>query len=430
MWQRKQHKQYFSVVYLIILFRFNDKCLSDFVLQVLNHSSAILNVCRDDQLAVNYSDENITCVKCQVCPPGSGATVACGSVVPYNASIDCKPCMQGTFSDSFTSESCKPCSKCKSTEVLDAFCTNVSDTRCSCKACPKGYYRNQTTSQCLPCSQCCGNNLIIKQCANQGLAHTQSCGYQKRNQCLAKCWYDEVTVACKDGKTICLPCPVCMAGLGLTAPCGSIVSEETTVTCQRPLLGETFVSQQGVLQQCNVCPRGHEVLVNCSLDSDTICGNCTDGFYFEELSLSCQECFWCCKNDDTKDVKQCVRQAMSLVKKSDFLPVLLLQGHFPFLSVSQSPTLGQVQDHTNSQEPWRLEDKALVTSLAAVVTFALGCLIFKVRIKRPAASMKQNFMKKTLKGALEKEDVKVQTLKICRPENKVAQQNGSVASKS
>ncbi|KAJ7327370.1 hypothetical protein OS493_027060 [Desmophyllum pertusum] len=235
--------------------------------------------CQDDQHTVKLPDGNVTCMDCRTCPPGSGATTTCGSTVPYNAiSVECKECTPEHYSDSFSSEICKPCSKCMPDEVIVAKCTKLSDTRCSCKPCPKGYYRNHTMSKCLPCSGCClgaGVDVVVPQCVSQGMPHAQICSYHKRKPCMAKCWYDEITVVKHDGKNSCLPCPVCSNDFGLTKPCGCFIHDHDVLPkCERPTLGKTFVNQQGILKSCKICSTGQEVVVNCSANSDTICGGC------------------------------------------------------------------------------------------------------------------------------------------------------------
>ena len=255
---------------------------------------------------------NITCLNCPKCPPGSGSTVPCGGVVPYNTSVECKVCMPEHYSDSLSPESCKPCSTCMPDEVMVAKCTKVSDTRCSCKPCSKGYYRNETMSKCLPCSCCCldGMDVVVPECVSQGMPPTQSCSYHKSKPCRSKCWYDEMTVKKHGGKHSCLPCPVCSNEFGLTKPCGGVIYDDVVPKCERPTLGKTFINQQGILQTCKTCSTGEEVVVNCSAKSDTICGGCKPGFYYNDQSKSCEECFWCCSHSDSQTIKNCIREGM------------------------------------------------------------------------------------------------------------------------
>ena len=106
--------------------------------------------------------------------------------MPKNVPVTCKACESGEYSDSLSFGSCKPCSKCLPDEAIVAKCTNVSDTRCSCKPCPRGYYRNKTISKCLPCSSCCfvnDTNEVVPQCVSQGLPRSQVCSNLKRKPC-------------------------------------------------------------------------------------------------------------------------------------------------------------------------------------------------------------------------------------------------------
>ena len=273
---------------------------------------------------MEFSNGHLTCVKCPKCPPGLGSTVPCGSVLPVaqNVSVTCKPCLQGEYSDSMSSEDCKPCSKCLPDEAMVTQCTNISDTRCSCKPCPKGYYRNKTISKCLPCSECCldGTDEVVPQCVSQTIPRSQTCSYQKRKPCGSKCWFDEITVASRDGKYNCQRCPACSKESGLTVPCGSVVSEETFIGCERPSLGKTFVNQQGVLQSCNTCSLGQEVIQNCSSNVDTKCGGCKKGFYYNYHSKTCQECFTCCNRIYSDNIMKCIRERMPFVDLNKGFP--------------------------------------------------------------------------------------------------------------
>ncbi|XP_068718150.1 uncharacterized protein [Montipora capricornis] len=259
---------------------------------------------------------------CPKCPPGSGSTVPCGTTIPtrFNASEICKPCTVGEYSDSFSSESCKTCSKCLPNEIVEADCTSISDTRCSCEPCPKGFYRNETTFHCLPCSECVkGINEKVEQCARQKISGAQICGYRKRKLSGPNCWYDEITVLKRNGKHSCQACPVCSKVSGLTVPCGSIVREGISIACKRPTDGTTFVDKDGVLRPCSVCSPDQEVIRNCSSHFDTQCGRCKQGFFYNSYSKTCQECFSCCNHISSDDIINCIRKRMSFATLHDDL---------------------------------------------------------------------------------------------------------------
>ena len=271
-------------------------------------------LCPDGQLVVKLPSGDLSCENCPMCPPGFGVTLPCRNTdhVPSSTSMTCKACLPGEYSDSLSSESCKTCSKCLPDEEIVANCTVVSDTLCSCKPCPKGYYRNKTISKCLPCSSCCffdGTDKVVPQCVSQGLPPSQTCSYQERKSCTSKCWYDEITVLKRDGKQhSCQLCPVCSKNMGLTVPCGTITSEDKFIGCELPTLGKTFLNFQGVIQSCSICPPGQGVVANCSYKSDTSCGGCKEGFYYNPLSGSCQECFLCCSLSDSDAIIQCIKE--------------------------------------------------------------------------------------------------------------------------
>ena len=290
---------------------------------------------------IKSHNNDLFCVDCPVCPPGFGVTIPCGSSVPvsYNVSVACKPCVAGEYSDSLSSERCKPCSNCLPDELVVTSCSDISDTCCSSTRCPKGYYRNETVLKCLPCSECCGLDEVIPQCVGQKIPRTQTCGYQKRKSCGSECWFDEVTVVGRDGNQTCQPCPVCSKESGLTVRCGSVVREGVFVGCERPNLGKTFVNQQGVLQSCSICSLGQVVIDNCSSNCDTKCGGCKQGFYFDYHSKTCQECFSCCKYIDSDNITKCIRKGVFLAERND-----VFQARQPFLQRhSQS-----VQAHQDS----------------------------------------------------------------------------------
>ena len=132
---------------------------------------------------------------------------------------------------------------------------------------------------------------------------------QERKSCTSKCWYDEITVLKRDGKRhSCQLCPVCSKNMGLTVPCGTITSEDKFIGCELPTLGKTFLNFQGVIQSCSICPPGQGVVANCSYKSDTSCGGCKEGFYYNPLSGSCQECFLCCSLSDSDAIIQCIKE--------------------------------------------------------------------------------------------------------------------------
>ncbi|XP_068718148.1 uncharacterized protein [Montipora capricornis] len=289
----------------------------------LAFQTATPRVCREDQYAIKLPNRKKPfCMTCPKCPPGSGSTVPCGTTIPtrFNASEICKPCTVGEYSDSFSSESCKTCSKCLPNEIVEADCTSISDTRCSCEPCPKGFYRNETTFHCLPCSECVkGINEKVEQCARQKISGAQICGYRKRKLSGPNCWYDEITVLKRNGKHSCQACPVCSKVSGLTVPCGSIVREGISIACKRPTDGTTFVDKDGVLRPCSVCSPDQEVIRNCSSHFDTQCGRCKQGFFYNSYSKTCQECFSCCNHISSDDIINCIRKRMSFATLHDDL---------------------------------------------------------------------------------------------------------------
>ena len=209
----------------------------------------------------------------------------------------------------------------------------------------------------------------------QGMPRTQSCSYHKRKPCLAKCWYDEITVVKHDGKQICLPCPLCSDEFGLTKPCGSVVTDGAIPRCELPILGKTFVDQQGVLQSCKICSIGQKVLANCSTKSNTICGECMPGFYLNDHSKTCEECFWCCGFSDSRSIVNCIREGMASSENSQGLAT---QPRSPSLGLNEQ--FGQLQ--TVEQENYKVNSNELDKVTTVVVLSICFFLIWKA-ISRP-----------------------------------------------
>ena len=324
---------------------------------------------------MEFPNGDLICASCPKCPPGFGTTFPCGGTVPapHNFIVTCKPCMPGEYSDSLSSGSCKTCSKCLPGEAIQAKCSNTSDTLCSCKPCPEGYYRNKT--KCLPCSECCSHTMDeeVPQCVSQNIPRSQTCIYQKRKLCASKCWHDEITVVRLDGKHVCQPCPVCSKESGLTVPCGSTVHEEMFIACKRPILGKTFVNQQGVLQACSICSPGQEVIDNCSSNRDAKCGGCKEGFYYNYRSKTCQECFLCCNHLNSDAIMNCIRQGMLLAELKSGFPTRRFDP--PFEVPTQSV---QTNHESHFQRLLTLDEwKLFLGSILIILTFLVWNFTFR-----------------------------------------------------
>lgn len=364
-----------------------------------------LQVCRYNQHAVETPDGSFACVDCLKCPPGSGVTIPCGNKISHGASAECQTCAPGYYSDFYSSESCKPCSTCGLNEIMITRCSKTSNTQCKCKPCPEGYYQNQTLSKCLPCSGCCLGDLdiVVPSCLKQGMPRTQACSYHRKKPCLAKCWYDEITVVRDDGEQICLPCPACSDEFGLTKPCGGFVTDGAIPKCERPMVGKTFVNQHGTLQSCKICAIGQNIVANCSTKSDTICGECEPEFYLNDKSNTCEECFWCCRHNDRKSFIDCIKEVMMLKEPFSGLGLQLLFSSFALNSQS-----GWLQ--TTKQESSLVEYVKLDAFTAFIIGLCVGLIVYHIS-KRQGQTLKGKgrcpFLNNLEKGhglSLEKKD--------------------------
>ncbi|PFX12046.1 uncharacterized protein LOC111318904 isoform X2 [Stylophora pistillata] len=337
-----------------------------------------VHVCRHNQHALETPNGSFVCLDCLKCPPGLGITIPCGNKIPYSASVECRTCNPGYYSDSHSSESCKPCVTCGPNEIMVTACTETSDTRCRCKPCPEGYYQNQTLSKCFPCSGCCPGDLdvIVPQCLKQGMPRAQACRYRKKKPCSAKCWYDEITVVKNDGEQICLPCPLCSDEFGLTKPCGSVVTDGAIPKCELPIVGKKFVNQHGILQSCTNCALGQNTVENCSTKSDTICGECKLGFYLNAQSNTCEECFWCCRHSDSKSFIDCIKEARTFAETFSGLGLHLF--YSPFVLNRQSGKL-----HTEQHGGSLVEYVKLDTFTATLIGLGFALVLFHITKRRP-----------------------------------------------
>nr|XP_060638685.1 tumor necrosis factor receptor superfamily member 16-like [Anolis sagrei ordinatus] len=134
---------------------------------------------------------------CELCPPGFGASVPCGS-----ANTKCEPCQEGvTFSSVFSAtEPCWPCSPCPGNVPALEACAPTRDTVCAAR-CPRGHFQDlqpgangsRLGGRCVPCQLCPGGYGAAKPCSPSADTTCQKCppGY-----------YSEVKSAFEP----CLPC--------------------------------------------------------------------------------------------------------------------------------------------------------------------------------------------------------------------------------
>ncbi|RMX53360.1 hypothetical protein pdam_00018690, partial [Pocillopora damicornis] len=101
------------------------------------------------------------------------------------------------------------------------------------------------------------------------------------------------------------------------------------------MVGKTFVNQHGTLESCKICAIGQNIVANCSTKSDTICGGCEPGFYLNDKSNTCEECFWCCNHNDRKSFMDCIKEVMMLKESFSGLGLQLLFSSFALNSIKK-----------------------------------------------------------------------------------------------
>ena len=145
-------------------------------------------ICGKNQYTVTYSNGSFSrCLDCATCHAGYGLYPLCGTPIAYPPNnIHCKPCPNGTFSDTSDSAPCHSCQDCGEHEIIAAPCTKESDRKCS-GTCEKGYFfAKKAPHDCQQCSYCCfdGKDDEQPECIKQGLNATgRHCSGRLDKQC-------------------------------------------------------------------------------------------------------------------------------------------------------------------------------------------------------------------------------------------------------
>lgn len=133
--------------------------------------------CKDNEVTwrSNTAEQNDTCLSCIDCPDGMEPSIPCGTVAKYGTHLHCVACREGTYSDTYSKQQCKPCSLCSLGRTVARNCSATKNTRCG--SCSHGYYKSEVVFDCLPCSICCwdGRDQVESQCKAQGLPRHRHC---------------------------------------------------------------------------------------------------------------------------------------------------------------------------------------------------------------------------------------------------------------
>ena len=102
--------------------------------------------------------------------------------------------------------------------------------------------------------------------------------------------FPDVTYSDEDSHTSgCYLCKRCQRNEYPKQPCN--VSQNTICECKK----DYFRDQDGTCSQCNMCPPGYGVMVECSTRKDSECTQCANGTYSDETSATdfCKPCTLC-----------------------------------------------------------------------------------------------------------------------------------------
>ena len=103
-------------------------------------------------------------------------------------------------------------------------------------------------------------------------------------------------------------CPECPFGQEPSVKCGASVNISVQIQCVRCVEGFTYSDSHGKApcKICKKCAENEETSGQCSKEEDTTTclGTCRKGFYWEELTESCQPCGNCC-GENYQLEKQC-----------------------------------------------------------------------------------------------------------------------------
>ncbi|XP_002126343.2 uncharacterized protein LOC100183229 [Ciona intestinalis] len=116
----------------------------------------------------------------------------------------------------------------------------------------------------------------------------------------------------------CEPCATCAAGLGVKSYC-KVISPFSDTECEECIPEVTYsTSRSSATSPCYPCTQcgGRSVKYQCTPKSDTVCGECPQGKYWDEVDYRCKQCSPCsaslwperesaCMGENMNDDNQC-----------------------------------------------------------------------------------------------------------------------------
>lgn len=168
-----------------------------FLAALLQAHTGSCSICKYGEITYrsNQAGQKDKCGPCIDCPDGMEPSIACGSVAEYGTLLDCVACREGTYSDTYGKEQCKPCSLCSAGRTVTRNCSTTLNSDCG--SCKHGYYEKEVVEgliyDCEPCSDCCWDNKdeFEEQCKAQGLPRHQRCKLRNAD---SGCQRDRVTI--------------------------------------------------------------------------------------------------------------------------------------------------------------------------------------------------------------------------------------------
>ena len=120
--------------------------------------------------------------------------------------------------------------------------------------------------------------------------------------------HDEIGRVVNDTHSRTWKCPECPFGQEPSVKCGGRVNISVHIQCVECVEGLTYSDSHGnaPCKICKKCAENEETSGQCSKEEDTTTclGTCHKGFYWEELTESCQPCSNCC-GENYQLEKQC-----------------------------------------------------------------------------------------------------------------------------
>lgn len=302
--------------------------------------------CEPDQNTwIDTKKEEYGCFDCPVCWSGFEPSHPCGSVVPYGEFITCVPCQEGkTFSKMHNERQCKKCSSCPGGQRTIARCTKYSDTICGgpcghdkiillaesndphnascidCLVCPEGmepsvdcgetvpygkdvlcvsckpgltYSDRYGSHKCRRCTTCSPGSVLISPCS---IHHNTVCG--------RRCLLNQITFSNKSS-SVCVNCIKCSVGMEPSISCGAVVDNwphQRCIPCKVGSFSSTYGTEP--CKPCSICD-DTSVTKICTKTSNTVCGPCTENYYFDPFVSRCLPCSHCCNSWNNDYPREC-----------------------------------------------------------------------------------------------------------------------------